>query len=166
MEIQFAWSGLGESFVHDLQSLDGDIICGCVEAGSAPLGSPRIDEVPANLLSVAGLVDQDDGAIFALGLPLDDRLPPVPEAMIVGHAVFERDIAVLVETGQLAGDISLFVAFAVVDGIGAGIQPGAFAKSGTRDSVDLQFEVKCTIWIFPVGSGHGCSLSSSKFLGC
>src|SRR6266436_4594247 len=158
METRSAWLSLRQTFMHDLKSLDGDFIRGGVEAGSCPLGRPTVDKVPANLF-FAGFVHEYDRAVLALGLAVDHGLAPVPQRVIVGGTPLENEIRVLVQAGQFAGDVALFRAFAVIDGVRTGIQTRAFSETVAADSIDLQFEVISTKRIFAVTSCHG-SVSS------
>src|SRR5215470_10845946 len=136
MEIPFACSRLREPFVDDLESLDRDLIGGGIEAGARPFRCPAVNKVPTDLL-FAGFIHEDNRAILALGLPVDSGLPPLPQRVVVGDTPLQGYVGVLVKTSELARDVSLLVAFAIIDHVRASVQPGTLAKSVASNPIDL-----------------------------
>src|SRR5215471_8826851 len=114
--------------MHDLESLDRDLVGGSIEARTSPLRRPPIDEIPADLLFTR-FIHEDNRAILALGLAIDSGFPPLPPSVVVGDTPLQGYVSVLVKTGKLACNVSLLVAFAIIDRVRTGVQPGTFAKA-------------------------------------
>lgn len=68
--------------MSEFDRLDSDLIGFGVKRGSSPLRWPGVDEVPAGP-GGAGIVKQNDRAVPAVDLTVDDALIPVVEFTIV-----------------------------------------------------------------------------------
>src|SRR6266511_4604643 len=115
----------GYPLVDDLDALDRHLVAGRVEGWAGPLGRPAIDEVPAQLLR-AGLVEQDDRAVFALDFAVGGLFAPLVELGVCGDAPLERDVRVGVHAGQLAQSERL-AALALIDRVLAQVHARALA---------------------------------------
>src|SRR5688572_33274754 len=71
-----------EALVGDLKHLDRDLVRLRVQRRPFPLARPAVAEVPAHDFG-ALVVGQDDPAVSAVGIAVDDRLPPVPELAVL-----------------------------------------------------------------------------------
>src|SRR6516164_8496467 len=116
METQFVRSRQCDSFMHDLDGFDCDLVGGGIHAGSNPTRWPSVDKIPANLL-FARLIHEDDRPILTLSLPVDHLLAPFPKIFVVSLAHLEADVRILRLSRQLAVGVDFFVTFTVIDGI-------------------------------------------------
>src|ERR1700761_4996712 len=163
METPFACSRQLNSFMYDFDRLNRHLVGGGIETGPDPLRWPAIDEVPADFF-LTRLVHQDDGAVLAFGLAIDNFLPPFPKIFIIGFSHLQADIGVLRLPRQSAIGVHLLVAFAVIDGIGGCIQTRTLTESVSVDPVDFELEVIPTIRIFSFSSWHSAPSLPMSFV--
>ena len=69
--------------MHYFKILDCDLIPRSVESWARPLGWPSFTEVPAQFF-FTGIVQQNNGAVFAFDLAIHDQFSPIPEFSIIG----------------------------------------------------------------------------------
>ena len=102
-----------EAFVRDLDRLDGDLVRLRVQHRAFPLADPAVAERPAGDVGPV-VVLEDDRAVAAFDLPVDDRLAPVPQLEVLRDAAAQDEVRVLREAGQLA-DVGGVATEAVLD---------------------------------------------------
>ena len=146
--------------MRDLDRLDRDLVPLGVQGRTFPLGNPAVEEIPADDLGPV-VVEQDDRAVPAIDVALDDGLSPVPQLGVLGDPAAEDDVRVLGQPGQLAHGVGL-AADPVFDHDRLALQAADLAEHRARDSVDLDEEVEGLIGIVTLRGRHNSPASTNR----